>query len=115
KASKHPSVELARDFSASLIAELDAAARDNPYAGAPVLRRLNRTEYGNAVRDLLAVEFPFATELPPDGVAAGFDNIGDALSITPVLLESYLRVGRKVSELAVGIGDASPIAERFVA
>ena len=48
-------------------------------------------------------------ELPPDGVAAGFDNIGDALSISPLLLEQYLKVARKVSEYAVGVSDPSPV------
>jgi hypothetical protein len=80
-----------------------------------VIRRLNRTEYGNAVRDLLAVDFPFSTELPADGVAGGFDNIGDALSMSPVLLESYLKVGRKVSELAVGVADPTPVTDQFPA
>ena len=68
-----------------------------PYAGSPLIRRLNRTEYTNTVRDLLAIELPLAAELPEDGVAAGFDNVADALSISPLLLERYLKVARKVS------------------
>jgi hypothetical protein len=63
-----------------------------------VIRRLNRTEYGNAVRDLLQIDFfPHTSDLPGDGSADGFDNIADSLSISPVLLESYLKVARKVS------------------
>ncbi|MGH9667129.1 MAG: DUF1592 domain-containing protein, partial [Bryobacteraceae bacterium] len=98
-----------------LIGDLDAAARKSPYAGRPVIRRLNRLEYANSIRDLLAIEVPVADELPPDGIAAGFDNIGDALSMSPLLLEQYLKVARKVSELAVGVSDPSPVTETFPA
>jgi hypothetical protein len=62
-----------------------------------VVRRLNRNEYSNAIRDLLAIELPVAAELPQDGIAAGFDNISDALSMSPPLLEWYLKVARRVS------------------
>ncbi len=102
-------------FTSGLIGDLDATARKTPYAGRPVIRRLNRLEYANAIRDLLAIELPVADELPPDGIAAGFDNIGDALSMSPVLLEQYLKVARKVSELAVGVSEASPVTETFPA
>jgi len=104
-----------RDFTDVLIAELDAAAKRRPYAGSPVIRRLNRNEYQNAVRDLLAIELPLTDQLPPDGQAAGFDNIGDALSMSPLLLEQYLKVARKVSRLAVGVSDPSPVTEIFPA
>jgi hypothetical protein len=113
--ARRPDAMAAHAFAASLVADLDAAAVKQPFAGPNVIRRLNRTEYGNAVRDLLAVDFPFATELPADGLAAGFDNIGDALSMSPVLLESYLKVGRKVSELAVGVADPTPVTDQYPA
>lgn len=100
-------------FSESLIRDLDAAAHKEPFAGRPVIRRLNRLEYAHAIRDLLAVDLPVAGELPPDGVAAGFDNIGDALSMSPLLLEQYLKVARRVSEVAVGVSDPSPVTENF--
>jgi Protein of unknown function (DUF1592)/Protein of unknown function (DUF1588)/Protein of unknown function (DUF1587)/Protein of unknown function (DUF1585)/Protein of unknown function (DUF1595) len=100
-------------FTAGLIQDLDAAAQKAPYAGHPVIRRLNRLEYANAIRDLLAIELPVADELPPDGIAAGFDNIGDALSMSPLLLEQYLKVARKVSEYALGVSDPSPVTESF--
>ncbi|HKV38420.1 MAG TPA: DUF1587 domain-containing protein, partial [Blastocatellia bacterium] len=100
-------------FTSGLLSDLDAAARGAPYAGRPVIRRLNRLEYANAIRDLLAIELPIKDELPPDGIAAGFDNIGDALSMSPLLLEQYLKVSRRVSEFAVGTGDASPVTESF--
>ena len=102
-------------FTAGLIHDLDEAVRSAPYAGRPVIRRLNRLEYANAIRDLLAIELPVAGELPPDGIAAGFDNIGDALSMSPLLLEQYLKVARRVSEYAVGVSDPSPVTENFPA
>ena len=102
-------------FTAALTNDLDADSLKRPYAGRPVIRRLNRLEYSNAIRDLLALELPIAAELPPDGIAAGFDNIGDALSMSPLLLEQYLKVARKVSEIAVGVSDPSPVTEIFPA
>jgi hypothetical protein len=120
KAGEMPPAGLPRPDQASLTAlingltgEMDAAARRSPYAGRPVVRRLNRNEYGHAIRDLLAIELPVADELPQDGIAAGFDNIGDALSMSPLLLERYLKVARRVSELAVGTSDPSPVIEIF--
>ena len=98
-----------------LVDELDAAARERPFAGQPVVRRLNRVEYQNAVRDLLHIELPVAEQLPPDGQAAGFDNIGDALSMSPLLLEQYLKVARRISQMAVGVSDSSPITEIYPA
>ncbi|HZT31958.1 MAG TPA: DUF1592 domain-containing protein [Bryobacteraceae bacterium] len=110
-----PDAASVKAFTAGLVEDLDAAARRAPYAGRPVIRRLNRLEYANAIRDLLSIELPVASELPPDGIAAGFDNIGDALSMSPLLLEQYLKVARKVSEYAVGVGDPSPVTENFPA
>jgi hypothetical protein len=110
-----PEPATVRAFISQLSWELDAAARRTPYAGRPVIRRLNRAEYANAIRDLLAIELPMAAELPEDGVAAGFDNVADALSMSPLLLEGYLKAARKVSELAVGIRDPSPVIEVYPA
>lgn len=101
------------EFAAGLTRDLDEAARQKPYAGKPVIQRLNRTEYSNAIRDLLAIKLPLANELPQDGIAAGFDNIADALSMSPLLLENYLRVARRVSELATGVRDSSPVIEVY--
>jgi hypothetical protein len=110
-----PADASAKAFTDALIADLDGAAQRAPYAGRPVIRRLNRTEYGNAIRDLLDLELPVSSELPPDQITVGFDNVADALSISPLLLERYLKVARKVSELATGTRDASPVVEIFPA
>lgn len=102
-------------FTDGLLHDIDAAAQRTPYAGRAVIHRLNRTEYTNAVRDIFSIELPLASELPQDGVAGGFDNIADALSMSPLLLERYLKVARKVSQLAVGVSDPSPVTEIFPA
>ena len=80
----------------------DHLAEVKPNPGRPTLHRLNRTEYGNAVRDLLALEIDVADLLPADDIGYGFDNIGDVLQVSPVLLERYLSVARKISRTAVG-------------
>jgi hypothetical protein len=81
----------------------------------PVLRRLTRAEYANSLRDLFGISFPFTDELPPDGQAGGFDNNGDALSLSPVLLETYIKLARKVGNLVIGSGASSPVVETFPA
>ena len=73
-----------------------------PYAGRPILHRLNRAEYANAVRDLLALDIDVASLLPPDDSAYGFDNISDALGVSPSLQERYLDAALKIGALAVG-------------
>ena len=80
----------------------DRLAEAKPNPGRPTLHRLNRTEYGNAVRDLLALEIDVAELLPADDIGYGFDNIGDVLQVSPLLLERYLSVARKISRTAVG-------------
>jgi mono/diheme cytochrome c family protein len=78
-------------------AEIDAA-RD---PGRVTIRRLNRTEYNNTVRDLLGVDFRPADEFPQDDSGYGFDNIGDVLSLSPVLMERYLRAAERVARSAI--------------
>lgn len=73
-----------------------------------VLHRLNRKEYANAVRDLLAVEINANELLPPDDVAEGFDNIATALQVSPSFIEQYVNAGRSVAVKALGRADARP-------
>ena len=80
----------------------DRLAEVKPNPGRATLHRLNRTEYGNAVHDLLGLEIDVAELLPADDIGYGFDNIGDVLQVSPVLLERYLSAARKVSRAAVG-------------
>ena len=85
-----------------LEAELDRHALANPDPGrTDTFRRLNRTEYQNAVRDLLALDVDVTSLLPRDDASFGFDNVG-AVNLSPALLERYLSAARKVSRLAVG-------------
>src|SRR5262245_5935480 len=96
-----------------LTTELDRAATANPNPGRPLLHRLNRVEYGNAVRDLLGLEIDPASLLPPDDAAYGFDNVGDVLGVSPVLLERYMGAAGTVSALAVGDPDIAPAGQTF--
>jgi cytochrome c5 len=86
----------------ALISNLDAAAAKKNYPGRYVIHRLNRTEYANAIRDLLGVEIDAAEFLPSDGGDFGFDNIASALKSSPLLLERYLTAALQISDLAVG-------------
>lgn len=81
---------------------LDQSAASKPNPGRALLRRLNRTEYANAIRDLLDVEIDVSSVLPPDDSSYGFDNIADVLNLSPVLMERYLTAARQVSAVAVG-------------
>jgi len=83
-----------------LESELDRTSARSP--GRPVLRRLNRAEYANAIRDLLGLEVDVAALLPPDVSAFGFDNVSDAQGSSPALLQAYLAAARKISASAVG-------------
>ncbi len=81
---------------------LDEAAASNPYPGrTETLRRLNRTEYQNAIRDLLALDVDGASLLPPDEAGYGFDNVnvGD---LAPALLDRYISAAQRISRLAIG-------------
>ena len=101
-------------FIGALESEIDAASAANPRPGrSPTFHRLNRTEYTNAIRDLLGVEMDVAGLLPPDGQNFGFDNNGDALGFSPLLLDRYLTVARRVSRVAVGNRNVAPVTETY--
>ena len=85
--------------------ELDRAAANHVSPGRPVLRRLNRAEYANAIHDLLGLDVDVSALLPPDESAFGFDNVADAQNSSPALLEAYLAAARKISAVAVGDPD----------
>ncbi|HYU80398.1 MAG TPA: DUF1592 domain-containing protein [Vicinamibacterales bacterium] len=99
----------------SLEQALDRAAAANPNPGRPAaLHRLNRTEYRNAVRDLLALDLDIESWLPADPASYGFDNVGDILGISPVLLERYLASARRISRLAIGDPALPPSVDAYV-
>jgi mono/diheme cytochrome c family protein len=93
--------------------QLDRAAEAHPNPGRPILHRLNRAEYANAVRDLLALDIDAASLLPPDDAAYGFDNISDALGLSPALQEHYLSAALKIGALAAGDPHVAPGSETW--
>jgi hypothetical protein len=97
----------------SLETSLDKAYAANPNPGRATLHRLSRTEYGNSVRDLLALDVDPSTLLPPDDESYGFDNNADVLGVSPSLLERYVSASRKVSRLAVGDPTQGAVAQTF--
>ena len=108
--SRQPEAAAADALIAWLESSLDRAAAAGK-AHVPdrlVLHRLNRKEYANAVRDLLAVEFDADAVLPADDVAEGFDNIAAALQVSPSFIEQYVIAARAVAVKAVGRPDARP-------
>lgn len=92
---------------------LDEAAAANPNPGQPVIHRLNRAEYANAIRDLLNLEIDGREYLPADDSGYGFDNIGDVLTLSPSLLERYMIAAAKISQLAVGDPDILPTVKTY--
>jgi cytochrome c5 len=95
---------------------LDAAAAVNPNPGRPsAVHRLNRTEYTNAIRDVLALDVDGQALLPPDESGHGFDNSGEILSVSEMLMERYLIAARQISRTAVGDPTLRPVAMTFSA
>jgi mono/diheme cytochrome c family protein len=97
-----PDATTSAAFVADLESVLDRAAVEHPNPGRQSPHRLNRAEYANAIRDLLALEVDSAALLPPDDSADGFDNNADVLSVSPALLERYLAAAGTISAIAVG-------------
>ena len=110
-----PPAPAADSFVKSLETALDRGAAANPNPGRPAVHRLNRAEYSNAVRDVLALDIQPGLALPVDDSGYGFDNIGDVLSFSPALLERYMSVARRVARLAVGNVNAKPAPEEISA
>lgn len=108
-----PDAPVSAGFVKFLEAQLDQAAAAKPNPGAPGIHRLNRAEYSNAVRDLLALDLDHSASLPADDSGYGFDNIGAALTVSPLHMEKYMSTARRVSRLAVGTVKPSPAIERF--
>ncbi len=95
-----PRIDALVAFLDAELARIDASARPDP--GRVTLRRLNRTEYTNTIRDLLAVEFRAEESFPADDSGEGFDNIGDVLTVSPLLMEKYLVAAEGIAERALG-------------
>src|SRR5690606_23382792 len=96
--------KLEPEVRAELVSWLEDTIDKNakPYLPAPGLHRLNRTEYTNAIRDLLALKVDATTFLPPDDSSHGFDNMAGTLTTSPALMEAYLSAAGKIARLAIG-------------
>jgi hypothetical protein len=97
-----PEESVLNAFVARLETALDRRADVSPNPGRPTVHRLNRSQYVNAVRDLFGIELDGSSMLPADNVVEGFDNIAGGLTVSPLLMERYLSVAKRVSRLAVG-------------
>ncbi len=104
----HPKEAEYVGFTTWLAGSLDRAWQGRSTPGRYVMHRLNRTEYGNAIRDLLALDIDMSELLPSDGANFGFDNIASSLRTSPLLLERYLTVAQRVSAMAVGDPNVRP-------
>jgi len=91
-------------LASALETRIDTTSEIKP--GRPGMHRLNRTEYGNAIRDLLAIQINPADYFPADDSSRGFDNQAGTLSLSPALLEAYLSASAKISQLALGTADS---------
>ena len=112
----HPDKAQLDALAAYLETALDKWSSSHPNPGRPTLHRLNRAEYGNAIRDLFALDaVDIAQYLPPDPEAYGFDNIADSLGTSPALMERYLSVAWKITRMALGNTKLPPVTETFPA
>jgi uncharacterized protein DUF1592/uncharacterized protein DUF1588/uncharacterized protein DUF1585/uncharacterized protein DUF1587/uncharacterized protein DUF1595 len=100
-------------FLSYLETSLERAAAAAPNPGRSPLHRLNRSEYANAIRDLLDLHIDVTSLLPADDEANGFDNIADVLKVSPSLLEQYLTASRQIASLAVGDPSITPISQIY--
>jgi mono/diheme cytochrome c family protein len=89
--------------------------RDHPDPGRITLRRLNRREYANTIRELFGIDFNADVIFPPDDTGYGFDNVGDALSLSPMVVEKYLAAASQIVEQAVPKVNLVPPEQRFTA
>jgi len=110
---KRPSRAELDAFAGELEIQLDAHARRHLAPGVTSLHRLNRTEYANAIRDLMAYDADVATLLPADDSAEGFDNIADVLGISPTLAQAYIAAAMKISRGALGDLAATPATTKY--
>ncbi|HEX8031975.1 MAG TPA: DUF1592 domain-containing protein [Vicinamibacterales bacterium] len=105
--AKRPEPAVLNALATSFESRMDRLAATNPNPGSRPFQRLNRAEYGNAVKDLLNVDVDVSTYLPPDTISHGFDNVADSQSFSPTLMDGYLRAASQISRLAVGDRSAS--------
>ncbi len=105
---QQPSSEEKKRFLESVAGIFAKADNGKPDPGRLTVRRLNRNEYNNTIRDLLHIQFRPADDFPSDDVGHGFDNIADVLTVSPVLMERYLDAADKIAAQAIPLSAAAP-------
>jgi hypothetical protein len=111
--ARRPDGSVLTSFASSIETRLDQAATLNPNPGRRPFQRLNRAEYQRSVNAKLALDVDVSTFLPPDTISDGFDNVADAQTFSPTLMEGYLRAASRISALAVGDPKAAPSATTY--
>ncbi|HET9702790.1 MAG TPA: DUF1592 domain-containing protein [Vicinamibacterales bacterium] len=111
--ARRPEGTALASLAASFETRLDQAATLNPNPGRRPFQRLNRAEYQRSVNAMLALDVDVSTFLPPDTISDGFDNVADAQTFSPTLMEGYLRAASRISALAVGDPKAAPSATTY--
>jgi mono/diheme cytochrome c family protein len=108
-----PTPEVIHSFIDAVANGVDQASAGHLNPGRPPLHRLNRTEYANSIRDLLNVNIDVSQLLPPDDSSHGFDNMADALTMSPALMEGYVRAAGRISREAVGDKGALAVTNTY--
>src|SRR5215469_2044809 len=113
KGMPRPPKEQITAFTSWLAKSLDEQAAAHPNPGHATVRRMNRAEYANAVRDLLGLDVDFSKELPVDDTGYGFDNIADVLTVSPTLMDRYINVAGKIARMATGEASKKPVTTDY--
>jgi hypothetical protein len=111
--AKRPDGNALIELASALEQRVDRAAALNPNPGFRPFQRANRAEYGRAVRDLLGIDVDVNAFLPPDTISNGFDNVADSQTLSPTLMEGYLRAASQISRLALGDRNATATSVTF--
>ena len=112
--SPRPSPNVYESLTSGIESELDRIAALKPHLPPPSVHRLNRTEYANAIRELLGLEIDPATYLPADDSSYGFDNVASGLQVSPTLVEAYVSAASKLTRVALG-HEAGPSRKTYYA
>ncbi len=111
--ARRPEAAVLAALAESIESRLDRAAALNPNPGRRPFQRMNRAEYARAIKDLLDLDIDVAPYLPPDTISHGFDNVADVQTLSPTLMEGYLRAAAQISRLAVGDRTASATSTTY--
>jgi mono/diheme cytochrome c family protein len=111
--ARRPEGAVLTAFAESLETRLDRAAAVNPNPGRRPFQRMNRAEYARAIKSLLDLDIDVAQYLPPDTISHGFDNVADVQTLSPTLMEGYLRAASQISRLALGDRNATATSTTY--